>query len=77
MTELKLNELFQSGMVLQQGKRMSIWGQAEPGSGIRAEIQGQKKEAAASEDGSFEVWLDPLTASEEESLLVTDGRSKI
>lgn len=77
MMELKLNELFQNGMVLQQGKKISIWGTAEPESQIRVELQRQQKEAVTTENGRFEVWLEPLNASDEEQLLVTDGRSTI
>lgn len=77
MMELKLNELFQNGMVLQQGKKICVWGIAEPGSQIRVELQGQQKGTAVMEDGSFEVWLESLTASDDEQMLVTDGRSTI
>lgn len=75
--ELKLNELFQNGMVLQQGKKLCIWGTAEPGSQIQVEIQGQQKEAKVMEDGRFEVWLEPLSVSDEEQMLATDGNSRI
>lgn len=75
--ELKLNELFQKGMVLQQGKKISIWGTAEPYSQIHAELQGQRKDVTVRENGSFEVWLEPLSASDEEQLFITDGKSAI
>lgn len=77
MRALKLNELFQDGMVLQRERTISVWGTSEPGISVRAEIQGQRKETVATQDGSFAVRLEPLTASEMEHLVVTDGKSVI
>lgn len=55
---MKLNELFQSNMVLQQGKPCLIWGTARPGTRITATIQGKtvtvivsENEAASDEAG--------------------------
>jgi len=77
MMGLKLNEIFQNGMVLQQGKKISIWGTAEPESQVWAEIQGQRKDVAVAEDGRFEIWLEPLSVSEEERLIVTNGKDTV
>ena len=47
---MKLNELFQSNMVLQQGKSCLIWGTARPGTRITASIQGKMATVIVSEN---------------------------
>ena len=75
--ELKLHEIFQSGMVLQREKPVRIFGSGVPGSCVTAEIQGQQKKTAVSVDGTFAIQLNPLTASDAEQLTVSDGKNTI
>lgn len=74
---LKLDRLFQSGMVLQCEKPVSIWGTAMPGADVSVSIQGKTVSVQAKADGSWLVWLDPLSASFQEVLIVASGNETI
>ena len=39
---LTLPEIFQSGMVLQRGRPLPVWGMAAPGETVRVAVQGQE-----------------------------------
>lgn len=75
--ELKLNEIFQNGMVLQREKEIRIFGTARPGTRVTAALQGQKKDTMTDSNGKFAVRFDPLTAAESEMLTITDGVNTI
>lgn len=49
---LKVAEIFQDNMVLQQGKDLFIWGTAQKGSRVVIEIQDKHVEAAVDEEGN-------------------------
>ena len=61
--ELRLARHFGDHMVLQQGKPVSIWGWAHPGSTVRLSFGGQTVTAVAEKDGSWKVVLNPLAVS--------------
>ena len=78
--EVKLNSLFGDGMVLQRDLAANIWGTASPGENVTVEFAGQKRSAAAGQDGKWLVKLEPLQASAEPHDLVvaaTDSKIKI
>lgn len=58
-------------MVLQREKPVIIWGSADPGQWIEAVIQGKRAVAQANMDGSWELRLPPLDASNMEHLILT------
>ena len=64
-------KLFQDGMVLQREKPVRIWGTACPGERVEARIQGRCASGAADEAGRWELVLPPLTASREETLVLS------
>src|SRR5690606_17672630 len=66
--------LFRSDhMVLQQGKKVPVWGTAAPGAAITVRFQEQVKPAIADEQGRWSVQLDELTASKKPNQLVVQS----
>ena len=55
--------LFNDHCVLQRGKKVPVWGKADPGAVVVVEFAGQKKTAKADGDGRWRVDLDPLDVS--------------
>lgn len=55
--------LFSDHCVLQRGKKVPVWGKADPGAAVTVEFAGQKKQAKADGAGCWRVDLDPLEAS--------------
>jgi sialate O-acetylesterase len=69
-TDLRLPHIFGSGMVLQQGKPISIWGWAKPGSQVAIEFAGQTRSTTATADSKWKVQLDAMKASFDPGKLV-------
>ncbi|MCF7863445.1 MAG: cellulase family glycosylhydrolase, partial [Kiritimatiellales bacterium] len=61
--ELWMPSIFSSGMVLQSGRPVPVWGEADPGSTIGVSFNGQIKESVAATDGHWSVTLDALLVS--------------
>lgn len=57
-------------MVLQREKPVTVWGQATPGSRVTVEIQGKTAAAEAGADGHWQLTLEPLATSFEETMTV-------
>lgn len=57
---LKLPRLISDGMVLQQKKKIHIWGWTEPGITVMAAILGREYAVTADEKGAFSAYLDEL-----------------
>ena len=76
---LKLHAIFDSDMVLQRGKPITIWGWATPGEKIAVQLGADKAEAeAAGEKGRWEVTFPAREASAEpQTLTVTAGTETI
>ncbi len=55
--------LFSDHCVLQRGKKVPVWGKADPGAAVTVEFAGQKKQAKADGAGCWRVDLDPLEVS--------------
>ena len=55
--------LFSDHCVLQRGKKVPVWGKADPGATVTVEFAGQKKQAKADGEGRWRVDLDPLAVS--------------
>jgi sialate O-acetylesterase len=62
-TALRLPHIFGSGMVLQQGKPVSVWGWAKPGTKVTIQFAGQTQSATATPDSKWNVQLDTMKAS--------------
>lgn len=60
MRELKLPRLVSDGMILQQGKKVRIWGEAEPERSITVSFLGEEYSVRADREGNWEVFLEGL-----------------
>ena len=55
--------LFGNHCVLQRGRKVPVWGKADPGASVTVAFAGQSKTAKADCDGRWRVDLDPLAVS--------------
>ena len=62
MNELRLPRLISDGMVLQQKKRVRIWGFDKPGRRVAISFLEKEYEAAVDEEEYFEIFLEGLKA---------------
>jgi sialate O-acetylesterase len=67
--EVKPHALFSNHMVLQQGRKVPVWGTANPGERVVVSFRGQEKSATA-KDGRWIVWLDPLKAGGPDTMAI-------
>ena len=65
--------LFQTGMTLQRGKRVPIWGTAEPYAEVTATIQSKTACTRAGADGRWRLEVGPLSVSFAETLTLRSG----
>ena len=57
MKELKLPRLISDGMILQQKKKIHIWGSDQPGRRVMVSFLGEEYVALTDENGQWEIWL--------------------
>ena len=69
--------IFQSNMVLQRDKLLSIWGWAEPGEEVIVSFAGQQAQDKAAADRSWHVTLQPVPASSAPQTLAVRGKRAI
>lgn len=72
--QVSLPEVFSHNMVLQQGKKVNIWGDAMPGEEVTVLFQKQKKKTVADENGKWKLQLDELTATKVPQQLIIRGK---
>jgi len=72
-----LPDVISSGMVLQQGQKVPIWGKADPGEAITITFAGQKKRTVGDKDGKWLVRLNPLHANSTPATMSIEGNNKI
>jgi len=58
---VKPNGLFTDNMVLQQGKKIPVWGTADGEEQVTVHLENQKASAQV-KDGKWLIWLDPMKA---------------
>jgi sialate O-acetylesterase len=77
--KLRLHAIFDSDMVLQRDKPITIWGWAEPDAAVSVQLGNDKAEAkAAGGKGRWEVTLPARAASADpQTLTVTSGGEKV
>ncbi len=75
--QLKVNPLFTSHMVLQQGVAVPIWGTAAKGEKISIFFDGKTLTASANSKGEWELKLPPTAAGKSVELSVTGKKDKI
>ena len=64
-------------MMLQRGKKVSVWGEGTPGAEVCAKIQGKEGKTFVGKDGKWMLGIEELTASEEECLVIECGEEKL
>jgi sialate O-acetylesterase len=74
LAEVKLPKLISDNMVLQQGRKVRIWGTAAPGEKVTVAFRDQKLSAAAA-DGQWETYLEPLKAGGPDELTVSGSNT--
>ena len=73
---LCVRSLFQSNMVLQREKPISIWGWADAGETVTVTFDGKAQLATAAADRSWKVTFPALPASDQPRTMVIKGQSK-
>ncbi len=66
---IQLPMIFKDGMVLQRGKKVPIWGWANPGAKVTIKFSIQTRSSKADSKGKWTIWLDPLKTSAKGSTL--------
>jgi sialate O-acetylesterase len=76
--DLRLHNLFQSNMVLQRDKPITVWGWANSGETVGVSFSGQKSQATVAGDGTWKVVLPSMPANAEpQTMTVADGANKL
>jgi len=74
---IELGAPFADNAILQREMTVPVWGWSKPGTKVTVEFAGQKKTAAAGEDGKWMVRLDPLVASfDPAEMVVTESTGR-
>src|ERR1041385_2144463 len=60
--EVRLPAIISDNMVLQQGVKVRIWGNAKPGERVVVTLKNKSANTVADAQGHWQVWLDPLKA---------------
>jgi sialate O-acetylesterase len=68
--EVKLPAIIGDNMVLQQGVKVRIWGNAKPGERVVVTLKNKSANTVADPQGHWQVWLDPLKAGGPIELIV-------
>ena len=75
--EVKLPSIFNSGMVLQQGQTVPVWGWADPGEAVTVNFASQAVSTTAGKDGGWKLALKPLKASAKAAVFTVKGSNTI
>ena len=70
--KVSLPQLFQSGMVLQRGKAIPVWGKAEPGETVTVRFNKKEFTTTADADGNWRVDLPKMKAGGPYELSIND-----
>lgn len=77
LADIRPAPLFQDNAVLQRGKPIRVFGDADPGEKIEAEFAGNRAVAVAGPDGAFEIKLPAMDASALGRTLTLRGRNTV
>ena len=73
---LCVSNVFQTNMVLQRDKPISVWGWADAGEKLTVTFGGHEQQATAAEDRSWKVTLPAMAASSDPNTMIVKGASK-
>lgn len=68
--KLKTAAIFSSNMVLQNGIKVPVWGEAKPGDTVTVEFAGQKKTVIANKAGKWSLLLNSLAVSSKPGTMI-------
>ena len=74
MAQVTLPKVIGDNMVLQQGKKVNIWGEAAPGEQVTVRFQRQTKKAVADAEGKWSVQLDEMTPTHKPQQMTIRGK---
>lgn len=74
---LQMPEVWQSGMILQRNRPLTVSGTANAGEKVTVKIAGQKAETTTNNRGEWSVTLKPLKASEKENMTVSTPKKTL
>jgi len=72
--QVSLPKVIGDNMVLQQGKKVAIWGKAAVGEKVTVKFQKQTKKTVANEKGEWIVQFDELIATHQPQQMIVKGR---
>ena len=75
--DVQVPAVFADNMLLQRGKPVPVYGQAEAGESVTVEFAGQARTAKAGEDGAWRVELAPLAVSAAPAEMRITGRNTV
>ncbi|PTY07510.1 sialate O-acetylesterase [Opitutaceae bacterium EW11] len=75
--EVRCPAIFGDHMVLQRGKTVPVWGEAQPGESVSVEFADEVKTTKADDQGRWRVSLSALTASTEPRALIVRGENAL
>jgi len=75
--DVRLSGVFGDHMVIQQGQPVRLFGKADPGEKITAELAGETAAATAGDDGRFRVELPAMKADGKAHTLTVKGRNTV
>jgi sialate O-acetylesterase len=73
---LCVSNIFQTNMVLQRDKSVTIWGWADPGEKVSVSFAGQTADAAAGPDRSWKATLKAMPANSTPQVMMIKGKNK-
>ncbi|HZB44391.1 MAG TPA: sialate O-acetylesterase, partial [Pyrinomonadaceae bacterium] len=75
--EVRVPALIGDNMVLQQGRRVRVWGTSGSAEGVTVSVAGQTARTSADEYGRWEAFLGPLKAGGPFTLTIAGDKSKL
>lgn len=75
--DVRLPALFSDGLVLQQGKPLSVWGWAAPDEDVSVQFAGRTSATRADLDGRWRIILDPLPANASPQEMKVSGKNSL
>lgn len=73
--EVRLPSIIGSHMVLQQGRKVPIWGWAEPGEEVTVTMNEKAATATTREDGKWQVKIGPFEPGEPRNMTIAGGNT--
>jgi sialate O-acetylesterase len=73
--QVTVSSVFSDNMVLQQEKKLPIWGTASVGEKITVKFSNQTKKTSTDLEGNWKIYLDPLKLSTKEQTLEVSGNT--